>query len=383
MVFVKRVTRFVDLAAYAADWHRLAAGDPFISWDWLSAWWNHYGADRELYVLVVTDDQHNVIGIAPWFVKSSATRGRRIRFLGSGHVCSDYVRILACAADINRVAAALATWLKEANEKTHPAEDGWDFLSLDGVRKGELSLNALRRELEANGHRSDDDATPDCWRNILGESWQEYLYRLSKRTRRKVRETRKKYIDAGRTEFEFAQDRQQFVEFYETFVALHQRRREDVGDPGCFASPHFAGFLRDAAGLFFRRGQLLLSRLLIDGDVAACSFGILSHGVHYMYQTGMNPDLGHCSPGWVMNVHNILHGQANNILAIDYLRGDEAYKARIGAERIQMAKLRVVANQTSAKVRNKLWQMRSSIRQHGLPSLGFQWGESGRHEPTG
>jgi len=40
-----RVTRFDnldDLSRLAADWDRLAAGNPFRSWAWQSTWWRHY-----------------------------------------------------------------------------------------------------------------------------------------------------------------------------------------------------------------------------------------------------------------------------------------------------------------------------------------------------
>lgn len=214
---VHRISRIADLTSCVDDWNRLSADHPFVSWDWLSTWWKHYGIERDLYCLVVQDHFGGVVGLAPWFIESSATRGRRIKFLGSGHVCSDYMRILTLDTDTERVSQAVALWLKQANDSPQDCEaDGWDFLSFEGIRQGEPSLVCLRQQLEALGYKSDDDQAMNCWRNHLGNDWDSYVAQLSKNHRRKVRHLRKKYIDVGRTEFAYAENKQQFAQFYET-----------------------------------------------------------------------------------------------------------------------------------------------------------------------
>ena len=382
---VTRISHLMELTStYVDDWNRLAAKNPFVGWTWISAWWKHYGTEHDLYVLVVEDNHENVIGFAPWFLETSRTRGRRVKFLGTGHVCTDYTKILARDQDVGRVTTAIALWLKSANGNEREDDDRWDFLSFDGIASTEPSIIRLREELQALGHVAEFEPTLHCWRAELHADWDSYVATLSKKSRRKVRAMRKKYIDVGRTEFNYAATMEEFTDYYKSFVDLHQKRRNSIGEEGCFASTEFAGFTRDVAGRYFQQGSLLMSQLKIDGQIAASSLGVLSEGIHYMYQTGFDTDLCHHNPGWLMNVSSILYGQANGIAAIDYLRGDEPYKAKLGAKPVEMVKFRIVANQTGARVRNKVWQMRTNIKQKGLPNLPFQWGDhsSGNETPS-
>lgn len=372
---VQRIQDLADLVQHRDQWDRLAGKNPFLSWDWLSLWWQHFGAEHELYVLLVWDGTRDseIVAIAPWYLQSTLTRGRCVQFLGSGQVCSDYLRILVCDHQRLMACKAIAEWLSQANQ-SKPAshsrgQDSWDFLSFEGFVENEESLNQLRQELSRSGHTSTDSPAYACWVNPLGSNWEEFYQRLgSKQRRRKVRDVITKYIDAGRTDFRFAQTPQDFEEFYETFVQLHQMRRQSLDEPGCFASQPFASFMRDAAEQWNHKGQLLLSRLLIDGEAVSCSLGVVADGVHYIYQTGMNTQFSHHNPGWVMNVHNILHALDHGIQAIDYLRGDEPYKEKLGALPVPLSKFRIVANHTPARLRDAAWQICSELKQ-GLPLL--------------
>ena len=73
-MLIRRFTSLDELAPYADDWERLAAGVPFRSWTWLWHWWRHYGPRKDgdrsrsrLAVLGVFDDANSLVGIAPWY----------------------------------------------------------------------------------------------------------------------------------------------------------------------------------------------------------------------------------------------------------------------------------------------------------------------------
>ena len=348
-VTVKRVTRFEELVAHQADWERLADGNPFLSWDWVSSWWKNYGHTYELFVLVLTDGPQT-IGFAPWFIESTLA-GRQIRFIGSGRVCSDHLRILADDHDVACVSHAIVEQLIAFNrESPTDVSNRWDMLNFASIPAHDPSLVAIRNSFESQGYQSTIRNTSSCWQVPITDSWEHYLGQLSSKNRYRLRRARKDYVETGRAEFSYATTPEQLDEFYELFVNLHETRRESLGQEGCFSSPQFAQFLCEYTDVSFQQGDLLLSRLLIDGTPAAASLGFQRGGIHYLYQTGMNPDLIQHTPGWVMHVCNILHGYEVGLRGIDFLRGDERYKVRLGAEPTENIAMRITANRIRSRI---------------------------------
>ena len=86
---------------------------------------------------------------------------------------------------------------------------------------------------------------------------------------------------------------------------LHQKRRESLGDPGCFASPRFANFLALAATRFQQLGRLRLQWIELDGRPAAAEFDLSSADAVYHYQSGMDPDAAQDKPGWLMQISRL------------------------------------------------------------------------------
>ena len=348
-VTVTRVARFEELVAHKADWERLANGNPFLSWDWIANWWKNYGETYELFVLVLSDGPQT-IGFAPWFIESTLA-GRQIRFIGSGRVCSDHLRILADDHDAASASHAIVNQLIAFNQT--PSKDvnnRWDMLNFASIPALDPGLAAIRKSFESHGYQTTIRNTSSCWQVPITDSWEHYLAQLSVKNRYRLRRARKDYVDTGRAEFSYATTPAQLDEFYELFVKLHETRRESLGQQGCFSSAQFAQFLREYTDISFQQGDLLLSRLLIDGIPAAASLGFQRDGIHYLYQTGMNPDLTQHTPGWVMHVCNILHGYAVGHRGIDFLRGDERYKVRLGAEPTENIAMRITANRIRSRI---------------------------------
>ena len=79
------VETVAGLEAARDDWTRLAeaAGNPFSTWEWASAWWRHFGGDRELLVRRCRTADGRAAAILPLYL--AAERPLRVlRFLGHG-----------------------------------------------------------------------------------------------------------------------------------------------------------------------------------------------------------------------------------------------------------------------------------------------------------
>ena len=96
-------------------WNALAGDVPFRAHEWLATWWKHYDSEhmrrRELHVVCVTSDDGQLVGLAPWYLDRSLAKGRMVRWLGDGKVCTDHLTLLCEPEYRIDVAATLAQHL--------------------------------------------------------------------------------------------------------------------------------------------------------------------------------------------------------------------------------------------------------------------------------
>ncbi len=267
------LTSLDELTPYADDWERLAAGLPFRGWTWLSNWWRHYGpqSDAEaqrtrLATLCVFDNDDTLVGIAPWYLDCSAMRGRVLRPLGSGEVCSEYVGILCHPGREEAVVESLADFLVQNAFDGDPDAMRWDLLDLDGIDAEDREVSALVDHLSASNCLVHRRQGMSCWRLELPTDWETYVASLSRNLRRDIRRLERDLLDTDRVVLHHVQRIEELPEAMDIFVDLHQRRRKALGEAGCFASARFLAFYRDVVPDLLRHGQLQFYWLELDGQ---------------------------------------------------------------------------------------------------------------------
>jgi len=357
MTRVVRFSTFDDLIPFAADWDRLAAGNPFRGWAWMSTWWRHYGSgttcsgNRHLYVLAVFDRANRLVGIGPWYVDRAWIAGRVLRLLGTGEVCSEYLGILAEPDMEAEVARALAAWLVEASI----AADRWGLVELTAVDEQDQSTALFVEELRRRGLMVHQRFGPRCWRIELPTTWQEYARMLSRHRRRQLRHLENRFLKSGRAVCYDASRPALLLRAQEILIDLHQRRIGSLGASGCFSSERFVAFHRDVMYPLLERGQLQLSWVELDGRPVLAEYVLCGGGVAYSYQSGFAPEHGHLSPGHIGNITVIRRAIARGMSAVDFLRGDEPYKSQWHATPRRTLEFRIAADRPSARCRLGLW----------------------------
>lgn len=372
-VQVVRFSNLEPLAPLAAQWDRLAGGVPFRSWAWLSAWWRHYGdgcteqlPSGALYVLGVVDSSSNLVGIAPWYMERSASRGRVLRALGSGEVCSDYLSLLCQPEHAASVAASLAEWLMAAQHAPQAEPAGlhchrWDLLELTAVDSDDAAICFLCDALEAHDCAVYRRPGPNCWRIDLPDSWQQYLAMLSKDHRKQVRRVCDRLLGPGRAVLRTVSSEEELLNAMAILTELHQRRRNLLGQPGCFASDRFAAFHRHVMQAMLGTGQLGLHWVELDGVAVAAEYQLVGGDTVYAYQSGIAPEALEYSPGALAHAATIRKAIEDGRRGFDFLRGDEPYKAHWRARPRPSLDIHVVPPRTSARLRHEVWRSGHSV----------------------
>jgi CelD/BcsL family acetyltransferase involved in cellulose biosynthesis len=182
---------------------------------------------------------------------------------------------------------------------------------------------------------------------------------LSKSHRKQIRRLERKYFESGRARLRLVETQAELSAAMDTLVRLHQRRRHSVGEHGCFASPRFAAFHREAAAQLLDAGCLRLATLAVDEQTIAAEYQVLGDGVVYAYQSGIEPAALAMEPGRLITLATLRRAIAERRRAFDFLRGDEVYKAHWRAQPRSSQDIRVVADTPGARLRHRLrWATR-------------------------
>ena len=378
------------LEPHKDQWDRMAAGVPTRSWGWLASWWQTFGQGDygpsvpgkmgrrglrgHLFVPCVMDDCGKLIGLAPWYVQRHPVFGRVIRWLGSGAVCSDYLSLLCEPGREISVASAIAEYLwRDAGRSPSSgceAAPSWDLLELEAVEKDDLPVSCLVEQLARRGCVLNPRPAPNCWRIALPEAWEEYLSRFSRKRRAHARKMLATYIESGRASLHWADGAESLSQALDILIDLHQRRRQQLGQPGCFASPTMTAFVRQAAQSLAPTGQLATCWLELDGQPVAAEYLLLGSQTVYSYQSGMAPEMIEHEPGKLMNLLMIRWAIQHGYQSYDLMRGDEPYKQALHAEPVPTVSFRVVPPRSAARVRDGLWRAGRRIKHWLVATLG-------------
>ena len=366
---VEVIESWEALEPHRAVWQDLAGDHPFLQWSWLRRWWDAFGEHRNLLVLRITaeettdrDDPKSTLAFAPFFREHNWVQGNVIRFLGSGRVCSDYLRILCRDDDQAAAAKAIGDWLRD-HASHHQPPIRWNLLELDGVVGNEPTVETMVGELEQRGALLDDTTSLHVWRVELPESWEAFAKeKLKSQYRKKFRKLSKKWLETGQAKLCRAETPDQVQTMLDELIALHERRRTSIGEEGCFGDPRFVRWMHNICQDLFDSGHLRLSALDADERRVAMAVGFEFGGVLYHYQTGIETDALAMSPGFVLNIAIIQAAIQRGLHAIDFLRGDEHYKSMFGGVPSDCRRLRIVPPNTASLLRHRLWRAGGSVR---------------------
>lgn len=363
-MFVRTFAEITDLEPYSSRWDELAGACPFRSWTWLSTWWKHFGESHQLRVLAVFDDNRDCLatsacrtahapdalrGILPLYVNHSPARGRVLRLLSDGEVCSEHLDLLSDEDKPSEVAAALASHLV-----THAGE--WDLLQLTTLVEQDRNLGALVAKLCARGCRAARTPGTNLWSIPLPASWEEFLAMQSKSHRKQIRQLDRRVLEGPRACWIEVCDDQEFDAAWPVLVDLHQRRRQSLGEPGCFASRPWASFHYEVARKLLADGMLRLSVLTLDDRPIAAEYHLCDGTATYAYQGGLDPDRVSDEPGQLAMILCVKRAIADRHERFELLRGDEPYKAHWRAVPSATADIDIIPPRPLAYWRHLSWR---------------------------
>jgi CelD/BcsL family acetyltransferase involved in cellulose biosynthesis len=200
-----------------------------------------------------------------------------------------------------------------------------------------------------------------CWGLDLPPSWDDYLAALSKSHRKQLRQLERRVIESNRIQWQRVEKAADLQKGWKILVDLHQRRRNSLGEPGCFASSLFHSFHREVAERLLQRGQLRISWLELDGKPSAAEYHFADANATYAYQGGVDPDRLEEEPGRLSTILCLKHAIEERHTCFDFLRGDEPYKPHWRATPRATRNYRVIPKRRLARIRGHVLSVADTL----------------------
>jgi len=328
-VAVQFLTSADEFATLAPEWNALheqaAVASVFNSWIWQYHWWQVYGAEQSLRLLVALE-RGATIGILPLHIHTTRALGlpvRLLRFVGTGGDTNpDDLGPLLAPGREESAAAALAN---AALRITQP--DVYLFTDIDPES---LFKQALMQAAAASGFAVMTGVAERIPLVRLPQDWDAFLKGLPSKRRSGIRCARAKLLAAHPdARFFVWSDPARLDQAIDQLAFLHRKRWQAAGQEHSFTSRQYMDFHRGLMHSLMRRGWLRLYCLEIDGEPRAISYCYRMRNGVFCMQAGFDPDYARVAPGAVLLGHAIEHaiGEGNEVF--DFLRGRHMYKDQL------------------------------------------------------
>jgi CelD/BcsL family acetyltransferase involved in cellulose biosynthesis len=318
---VEAVDTAWGLTTLRSQWNGLlrasTADGPFLTWEWLHAWWTHLAGAGSLSIIAVRDNDE-LIAIAPFRVVPNALRWfSRLEFLGTGHAGSDYLDLIVRAGREEDALSAIARFL-ETRRMT---------LRLDRLPEASLG-GRLAERLEAGGWAATTAPDGVCpLIPLAGHTWDSYLATLGSSHRANVRRRLRGIEQQFQTRFELITTDAGRRSALDALTGFHERRFKEEGGSSAFFTPAVRDFQDEATRRALDRGWLRMYVLRLNGEIAAVMYGFFYNRQFYFYQHGFDDRYSRHSIGLVLIALTLRAAIDEGAEAFDLLWGTEGYKS--------------------------------------------------------
>jgi CelD/BcsL family acetyltransferase involved in cellulose biosynthesis len=319
---IEIITEESKFLALAPVWNpllqRSRADVVFLTFEWLSTWWRHFGKGNQLFVVVLKEAEQ-IVALAPLMV-TTRDGFRHLTIIG-GHT-SEYKDFII------RDDVPLESTI-EAILQTVLGEKCWDFFKVDGLREDSPSLDSLKTMLPHQGRLKatwyENDVSPYI---LIDQPWEGYWGSLKSSTRNDcARRMKMLSREIGEATYHWPKDFAEVDHYLDELIKLHlDRRREVTRTFSVFESSLMVDFYKDLTRELFERQWLSLPALLVNGEIAAIHFGFEYGNKYFYYMPTFNQKFTKYSPAKALLFRLLNDAFTRGLKEFDFLLGNEPYK---------------------------------------------------------
>ena len=341
-------------AALRAEWTELveasSAESPFLTWEWLNAWWAHLGGSRRLSIVALRDGEQ-LIAIAPF----CASRGRlpflwRFELMGTGFAGSDYLDAIVRRGHEVEAMQVLADYVTQKDAALHLVR-----------LPSSSSLSRLAAPLTDSGwsvRAAADGACPFI--RLAGHSWDSFLGTIGPAhratTRRRLRSLERNFTMRFEPITDDAMRQYALARLFEFHRARFGRRGT------AFHTQALRDFHLDVTDRLQKAGMLRLFMLHLNERLVGVMYGMSFKERFYFYQHGYDSQFHSQGVGRAVLDMSIRAAIDEGLAEFDLLYGGEAYKSAWTNEKRPLARYDLFPADLSGRVQRRALEAERTLR---------------------
>jgi CelD/BcsL family acetyltransferase involved in cellulose biosynthesis len=307
-----------ELTSLASEWRQLdeaaSARSPFLTWEWLSAWWSQCRGAAEPAVVAAYDGAA-LVGAVP------LVRRRR-----------QYYRVPVIELSFMGDPASDRQFFLDRTPDGSATDAIWHFLLTNPLRVHLLRLEQVpedsltARRAAGLSHGPNVEVASRLPYIAIAADWPTYEKGLSRKFRSEMRTRPKVFEAAGPWRLEHVRGpaaAQWITRLAEVEVASHKM---DGGRAFLATDAHRALLTTFAAASVPGRVECVVSLLIVNEKVEAYLYGFISDGKYHAYNMAFLPTLAKGSPGKYLMHETIRFAFEAGLREFDFLRGESYMK---------------------------------------------------------
>lgn len=299
----------------------------FTSWDWLNAWWTHYGQNKNLHILVIKIDEQ-VAFILPFQVITQYTLGVLAieHWLNLGSKSSAGCDYLGAVFDSTlQLSDHELQLIFDAIQDKKPARSILHF--------NETGTSAFPNKVQAinfleKHRRVYQDEPTYCPAIQLPDSWDEYLGSLSRNFRSQIRRDLKKFEANDELNISVHRSPEDMPAKVNELKRLNTQRIAQLGQVSSFQSDNLAPFIAEATEHLASSQHCTFYQLHHNEKSIGIILLIHNKQAQYYYLGGFDEEYKKHSPINILFIHAIKAAIDNGDIEFNLLKGQEPYKYR-------------------------------------------------------
>lgn len=349
------VTGDQDFAALNDEWHELLVRtgiqSVFNTWEWLYSWWEVYGRDKKLRLVVVRDDTGVLVGLAPLML-GKRHRGTlklhrdRLGLIGTGE--GPLADTLTLPHDPALHTEVLDAIWQQCIELRHE----WSCLELEDLCPVDPSFLLLQELALRRQYMVVAETTRLAVEGELPTAFDTYVDNLKHNRRRKhlralPRRLAKEFRNVEYLRIDNASDSERYLQ---ELASLSKHRFESKRRSSAWVSPLFADCMHLMINRLQARGIVRLHVLRVDGATAAILLGFAMGNTYQCFQPVFSEAFARYSPLHCLLGYCIEDAIANGLQRFDFLAGEHGYKTEYFDGRRPVGRILIGAQTT------RFWQ---------------------------